>query len=112
MDERPDRQPIGTLWRVTADGRAEAKIEGLRVSNGLAWSPDGKTMFHSDSRSEWLDIWDFDAAAGGDLQPPSHRDARHPDRPARRRGLRRGRPLLVGGRLRLAPQRLVARRRD
>jgi sugar lactone lactonase YvrE len=64
MDERPDRQPIGTLWRITADGKAQAMIGGLKVSNGLAWSPDGRTMFHADSRAEWLDIWDFDAATG------------------------------------------------
>ncbi len=64
MDERPDRQPIGTLWRVTSDGRAEAKVTGLKVSNGLAWTPDGRTMFHSDSRAERIDAWDFDAATG------------------------------------------------
>jgi sugar lactone lactonase YvrE len=64
MDERPDRQPIGTLWRVTADGKAEAKVGGLKVSNGLAWSPDGLTMFHADSRAEWIDIWDCDPTTG------------------------------------------------
>jgi sugar lactone lactonase YvrE len=64
MDERPDRQPIGTLYRVTADGLAEPKVGGLKVSNGLAWSPDGRTMFHADSRAEKLDAWDFDPATG------------------------------------------------
>src|SRR5258705_528561 len=27
-------------------------------------SPDGRTMFHSDSRAGWLDRWDFDPANG------------------------------------------------
>jgi sugar lactone lactonase YvrE len=64
MDQRPQREPIGALYRVTADGRVERKIEGLKVSNGLAWSPDGRTMFHSDSRAQWIDAWDFDPATG------------------------------------------------
>ncbi len=64
MDERPDRQPIGALYRVTADGQVERKVGDLKVSNGLAWSPDGRTMFHTDSRSQWIDAWDFDAGTG------------------------------------------------
>lgn len=64
MDERPEREEIGILFRVTADGRAVASQIRAKVSNGLAWSPDGRTMFHSDSRGPWLDAWDFDPASG------------------------------------------------
>jgi sugar lactone lactonase YvrE len=64
MDDRPDRQPIGSLYRVTADGKAEKKVEGMTVPNGLAWSSDGRTLFHSDSRGRWIDAYDFDAATG------------------------------------------------
>jgi sugar lactone lactonase YvrE len=34
------------------------------VSNGLAFAPDGKAMFHSDSSGGWLDRWDLDPATG------------------------------------------------
>lgn len=64
MDERPERAPIGSLYRVTADGRAERKLDGIRVSNGLAWTADGRTMFHADSRGPWIDRHDFDPATG------------------------------------------------
>jgi len=64
MDDRPDRQPLGSLYRVTADGKAEKKVEGMTVPNGLAWSADGRTMFHSDSRGRWIDAYDFDPASG------------------------------------------------
>ncbi len=64
MDDRPERQPIAALYRVAPDGTVEKKIDGLRVSNGLAWSADGRTMFHSDSRAAFIDAWDFDAATG------------------------------------------------
>jgi sugar lactone lactonase YvrE len=53
-----------SLYRVTADGRAERKVTGLGTSNGLAFSADGKTMFHSDSKQCWIDRYDFDAATG------------------------------------------------
>jgi sugar lactone lactonase YvrE len=64
MDENSPRQPLGSLYRVTADGRIEKKSEGYAVSNGLAWSPDGRIMYHSDSTSAIIEAWDFDAATG------------------------------------------------
>ena len=64
MDDRPVKEEIGSLYRVTADGRAERKIDGFKVSNGIAWSGDGRTMFHSDSRGPWIDRWQFDPATG------------------------------------------------
>lgn len=65
MDENSPRQPKGALYRVTADGRIEKKSEGYAVSNGLAWSPDGRIMYHSDSTSAIIEAWDFDPATGG-----------------------------------------------
>jgi sugar lactone lactonase YvrE len=65
MDERPDRQPVGALYRVTPDGRIEKKAQGYCTSNGLAWSPDGATMYHSDTRPGIIEAWDFDRATGG-----------------------------------------------
>jgi len=65
MDENSPRQPLGSLYRVTADGGIEKKSEGYAVSNGLAWSPDGRIMYHSDSTSAIIEAWDFDPATGG-----------------------------------------------
>ena len=64
MDDRPDKEPVAALHRVTADGNVECKVDDLTVSNGLAWSGDGKTMFHSDSRGGWIDRYDCDPASG------------------------------------------------
>ncbi len=63
-DARPVKGPVSKLYRVTADGGVTTKVEGLKVSNGLAWTADGRTMFHSDSRGPWLERWDFDPATG------------------------------------------------
>jgi sugar lactone lactonase YvrE len=64
MDENTPRQPTGSLYRVTPDGRIEKRAERYAVSNGLAWSPDGRTMYHSDSTTAIIEAWDFDPATG------------------------------------------------
>lgn len=66
MDDRglAQREPLGALYRVTPDGTVEKRVTGLMVSNGLAWSGDGRTMFHSDSSGRWIDRWDFDPMSG------------------------------------------------
>ena len=62
--DRPVKEPIAALYRVTADGKVERKIDKVVISNGLAFSPDRKRMFHSDSRGRWIDRWDFDPRTG------------------------------------------------
>ncbi|MCP1199578.1 SMP-30/gluconolactonase/LRE family protein [Notoacmeibacter sp. MSK16QG-6] len=57
-------QPVSALYRVAPDGSVRKVVDGLKVSNGLAWTPDGRTMYHSDSCAPWLDRWDFDTATG------------------------------------------------
>lgn len=66
MDDtnRADKEPIAALYRVTADGTVERKVDGIILSNGLAFGPDGTTMFHSDTRGPWIDRWTFDPATG------------------------------------------------
>jgi sugar lactone lactonase YvrE len=64
MDGNSPRQKIGALYRVTADGEITMQQAGYAVSNGLAWSPDGRIMYHSDSTPGLLEAWDFDPATG------------------------------------------------
>jgi sugar lactone lactonase YvrE len=64
MHDVNDRQPVAALYRIGPDGAVTRQVEGLRVSNGLAFSPDGRWMYHSDTRGYWLDRWDFSAADG------------------------------------------------
>lgn len=64
MDESPAHRPTGNLYRVRPDGTVERKAEGYVTSNGLAWSPDGRTLFHSDSRGVYVEAWDFDPTTG------------------------------------------------
>lgn len=58
------KDPTGTLWRVAPDGDCEAMRGGIRVSNGPAWSADGKIFYFSDSVLDTTFAFDFDAAEG------------------------------------------------
>ena len=64
MDGWPHRRASGHLYRVTGDGRIERRASGYMISNGLAWSPDGRTMYHADTLGPYVDAWDFDPATG------------------------------------------------
>ena len=64
MDEAQLSRPLGALYRLDPDGRCHRVAEGLIVSNGLAWSADGATLFHSDSKGKAIYAWDYDAATG------------------------------------------------
>lgn len=64
MDMNSPRQKIAGLYRVTADGQITLQESGYAGSNGLAWSADGRVMYHSDSTAGLLEAWDFDAATG------------------------------------------------
>lgn len=50
----------GILYRYTGDGAAHAQLDGFITLNGLAFSPDGRTMYVSDSHPLVQQIWAFD----------------------------------------------------
>ena len=54
--------PVGAMYRYSA-GQVEplkAQLDGFIVPNGLAFSPDGQTMYLSDSHPDVQKIWAFD----------------------------------------------------
>lgn len=64
MDDREDKQPVGALYRLDPDLSWHCCLSGLRGSNGLAWSPDGGTMYHSDSRLGTIHRYDYNLVTG------------------------------------------------
>jgi sugar lactone lactonase YvrE len=54
-----DYQPTGGLYRIDATFGCVKMIDGIAVSNSLAWSPDGRTMYHADSVVRTVWAWDF-----------------------------------------------------
>jgi len=55
-----DALPIGRLYRYDAHGLSAPLVAGLVTQNGLAWSPDGTTMYLSDSHPTRRRVWAFD----------------------------------------------------
>lgn len=64
MNVGTPRRPEGALYRIDHDGSCTKVLDGLYTSNGLAWSPDGRRMFHSDSRAQIIRVFDYDPATG------------------------------------------------
>lgn len=56
----------GALYKVDRDLECTRMLDGLGTSNGMAFSPDGLTMYLSDSNTMVRTIWafDFDVARG------------------------------------------------
>jgi sugar lactone lactonase YvrE len=58
------RQPALASLHCFADGKLTRRAEGVTVSNGLAWSPDGRTMYWSDTKAHTIFAFDFEPASG------------------------------------------------
>ena len=74
---------VGALYRFDGRGLSAPLVPGLGTGNGLAFSPDGRVLYLSDSHPTVQKIWSFDLAADGSL---THRRvfvdmAEHPGRP-------------------------------
>jgi sugar lactone lactonase YvrE len=56
--------PIGNLYRFGPDRRPVRVAEHIRCSNGIAWSPDDRTMYFCESFAYVIHAYDFDAVTG------------------------------------------------
>jgi sugar lactone lactonase YvrE len=54
----------GALYRLDADRRCTRMADDVMVANGLAFSPDDRLLYWSDSRALTIWVFDFDAASG------------------------------------------------
>lgn len=59
----PRDPPLAALYRWVG-GALTREGEGITTSNGLAWSPDGRTMYWSDTKAHRVQAFDFDPATG------------------------------------------------
>ena len=82
MNEKRDAASAA-LVRVDADGRMTTILTDMTISNGLAWSPDGRTMYHADTPTRMIRAFDYDTATGTPSSPrvlaQFHGDTDRPD---------------------------------
>jgi sugar lactone lactonase YvrE len=60
-DQRPE---AAALYRLDPDGSVTRVLDGLTISNGLAWSPDGSLAYYADTATHRVDVFDYDSVAG------------------------------------------------
>jgi sugar lactone lactonase YvrE len=57
-------RPSGALYRLDSDLSVSRMLDGVTISNGIAWSPDGRSMYYIDSPTYRVDVFDYDVDAG------------------------------------------------
>jgi sugar lactone lactonase YvrE len=61
VDDTPER---GALYRLDRDHTVTRMVERVTISNGLAWTADGTTMYFIDTPTQRVDAFDFDPDTG------------------------------------------------
>jgi sugar lactone lactonase YvrE len=64
LNETDFDAPDGSLYRLDPDGSVHLMDSGLKVCNGMGWSPDSRTMYLVDSGAYTIYAYDFDPEAG------------------------------------------------
>jgi sugar lactone lactonase YvrE len=68
MNERRDSNSAA-LVRLDPDLRVTRVLGDMMISNGLAFSPDGRTMYHTDTPTRVIHAYDYDAVTGQPSRP-------------------------------------------
>jgi len=63
MSEGP-REPVGSLYRIDPDGRCVRRFDEIFVPNSLAFSPDDRIMYFSDTHRHLIWTCAYDLATG------------------------------------------------
>ena len=58
------RDPANAALYRYADGKLDKMADKITVSNGLAWSPDARTMYWADTKAHTVFAFDFERAGG------------------------------------------------
>jgi sugar lactone lactonase YvrE len=58
------REGAGSLYRLDPDRTLTTVLEGVTISNGIDWSPDGTLLYYADTPTQRLDVFDYDVATG------------------------------------------------
>lgn len=59
-----EEKRAGNLYMLDTNGRLTKKLDGVSISNGMAWSEDKKTFYYIDSPTRAVTAWDFDLETG------------------------------------------------
>jgi L-arabinonolactonase len=69
MVEGPQKEASGCLYSVNAARTVRCEARGIRIANGLCFSPDGARMYFADSPTRTIRVYDLTDGDAG-LGPP------------------------------------------
>jgi sugar lactone lactonase YvrE len=61
LDQKPKQ---AHLFRMDKEGTVKVMLDSISISNGIAWTKDGKRMFYIDTPTRKVMAYDFDLASG------------------------------------------------
>jgi len=70
MNKVDGTRPSGRFYKVDTDLTVTEIADGIEIPNGLAWSPDDRVMYHTDTHANMVSAYAFDLVRG-------ERGARH-----------------------------------
>jgi L-arabinonolactonase len=62
--DRATTNPVGGLYRIDLDRSVTRVANGMTLSNGIAWSPDDRVMYHCESRPGYVYAYNYDIDSG------------------------------------------------
>ena len=63
-DQSRMTEKAGRLYRIDLDGTVTAVADGIGISNGLGFTPDGRQMYYTDSSERVIYLFDYDEDSG------------------------------------------------
>lgn len=64
VSDPKDRRPIANVYRLDEKLEPQLIMDGIKTSNGFAWSPDAKTMYFTDTPTLTIRAFDYDVETG------------------------------------------------
>jgi sugar lactone lactonase YvrE len=64
-----EKSPSGNLYSLELGKPPRKLLDGIRISNGLAWSPDYKTFYYIDTPTHQVRAYDYDLETGNISNP-------------------------------------------
>lgn len=57
-------EPAGYLHLIDLDGATRVVAPGIKLTNGLGFSPDGRRLYHADTLNQMIGVYEVDATGG------------------------------------------------
>ncbi len=64
-----EKEASGNLYSLISNSPPRKLLDGIRISNGLAWSPDTRTFYYIDTPTRQVKAFDYDLSTGQIANP-------------------------------------------